>query len=152
MKKLWILFLALCILLFGCAPAQRDTAAALHEFAAAYGTLPAGGFYSTENGSIEMARVLRLYDPDGHLSAGKLLSASLYLGSSFDEVFEIAVFDCAGSNAALEMAELCHRRATLLKSFDKDLEYTVIRYGEILFFAVMPSVGGVSKIANSVFQ
>jgi hypothetical protein len=152
MKKTLIFLLSLCFLLVGCSSPPQDANAALREFTAAYGTLPMGNYYSIADGSIDKARVLKLYDPDGHLSEGKLLDAALYLGSSFDEVFELAVFDCAGSDAAIEVAELCHRRAELLKTFDKDLEYTVIQYGEYLFFAAMPSVTEVKKIANSVFH
>ncbi len=154
MKKIFLLLLALLLVplsLNGCASPSLDVGAALTEFTESYEKLPMGQHYTTEDGSISTERLLSLYDPDGSLPDRTVLSAALYLGCDFDEVSELALFDCAGSDAAMRVAELCHRRAAFLQHFDRDLEYTVIRYGEYVFFAALPSLDGVEKLADRIF-
>ena len=151
MKKIYIFLLCIPLLLISCGKPTQDVGTALFDFTQGYDGLSRGNLYQTANGGISMEEVLLLYDPTGGLSDGVLLSAALYLGASFDEVTELAVFDCAGSDAAIELTELCRRRAELLRQFDGDLQYTVLRYGEYIFFAALPSIQGVERLADRIF-
>ena len=152
MKKIFLLLLSIPLFLTACAAPSLDVGGALAELLKSYGTLPIGNYYETADGGISETELLLLYDPDDSLPEGAILSAALYLGSSFNRVFELALFDCAGSDAAMQVSVLCHRRADFLKEFDPTLESTVIRYGEYVFFAAAPSVEGIEELADRVFQ
>ncbi len=122
-KRLYVisvfLLLCVCFLLNGCAgPASPERI--LDEFLSRYSPLPAGHRYETRAASYEeeylppeLLAALYAEEDGDEIFFEAVEQASLYLGESRTEPFEIAVLRCRGSGYTEEVLEMCRRRASL---------------------------------------
>ena len=126
MKKIKILsvFLALA-LLFSCgAKSERSAEDTLRAFTRALPHLPSGSLYLSNAAVYDAEKpltkelLLSLYaKEDGTLEyEGRVSEAALYLGSSPEAPFEVAVFVLLGNSDADALLRMCRRRAALLSS------------------------------------
>ncbi len=125
MKKLRFISVFLLIaLLFSCG-VKKDRGAkdTLREFIGALPDVPPGSLYLSEAALYDEEKpltselLLSLYaKEDGTLEyEGLVREAALYLGSSPDTPFEVAVFVSFANTDTDALLEMCHRRAALVE-------------------------------------
>ncbi len=150
MKKLKFLsFFLLIALLFSCG-AKKDRVAkdTLYEFIGALPALPSGSLYLSEAALYDEEKpltnelLLSLYaKADGSMECeGLVREAALYLGSSPDAPFEIAVFVLFANSDTDALLRMCRRRASLVSGLfpeaEKNARYFLL--DNLLVFCLSP--------------
>lgn len=134
MRKIKLLSVFLLFALFFSCGAKKDRGAeeTLLEFIGALPDLPPGSLYLSEAALYDEEKPLTnellrsLYaKADASLEyEGLVREAALYLGSSPDAPFEVAVFVCLANSDTDALLEMCRRRAALVSRLFPDAGQT----------------------------
>ena len=116
-------FLLACLLFLGatsCSGADIAARDRLFTLLSLYGDVPAGATYATQpkegESTLDARLIAALYTrSDGYLEYdGRVADAAVYLSSTADPFFEVAVFVCYGNADTRAIAEMCLRRVRLI--------------------------------------
>ena len=102
--------------LAGCSQKYDSAKAAFLDFSSAYGTLPVGKLFLSaanewEKEYLSEEIIAALYtDARGNSEFGHVADCAVYLGSSLDTYYELAIFICYDNSSADSVARMCATR------------------------------------------
>ncbi len=151
-RAVWVLFMCavLCVGLCSCGEKYKSAAEAFGVFADAYGSLPAGKLYLSEAKEWEKEYlsddiVYSLYaNIKGECEYDHVAECAIYLSSSIDEFYEVAVFICYDNSGVEEVAKMCHRRIDIAKRLHTLVDTEAIEnsrveiHGNTVIMSVLP--------------
>lgn len=155
--KILCLAAALSLMLCGCGGRERSAYSVFCDFSQRY-TLPSGVFYTSEaQGESILSKELftdMFKTDDGRVEWDDFESCTLWLGSSFVQVYEMGIFFCADRSDAEEIYDMCKRRCERVSdmhaypdtSLAQDAVVTIS--GKVVYYLILPD----SKAAQHAME